>query len=455
MDNTNVRILQRFPREETPPRSRLYNLPPLGVGTAFVECLTSYINRLGWAYCVSPRILMSEVIVPSLGGTHHLQSSPSSVGRFSQHEAMRMNGAGQMASNWSEALEQLTMRSDLKPLTLLLWTNGLSAYSLLREYPAWCSSCYHEWREKGLPIYQPLLWMLQVMTACPLHRKKLEELCPFCLKKQSVIAVRSRSGFCTRCNTWLGAPFDMAEGNEIDDEAFHWQKWVVGVIEELCVATASSDSILWERFPVGLAACTETRGEIAQVARRTGVSRAVLSDWRRGARTPSFKGVLELCYVLNVSPLQLLMSEPALLKEIIQARETYRQPWSREPAPPQVSREHALEMIRSVLNSQEPPVGRNWIERRLGLGPKVLARWFPQESALITARYQAYRAEQAQQRLARECDAVRQATLALYAQGMNPSAKKVRAALSDPNIMARPAVRATWRAIRRELGLDT
>jgi len=36
-----------------PPRSRLYSLAPIGVGTAFVEGLTSYVSRLAAAHSVS------------------------------------------------------------------------------------------------------------------------------------------------------------------------------------------------------------------------------------------------------------------------------------------------------------------------------------------------------------------------------------------------------------------
>ncbi len=39
-----------------PPRSRLYCLAPLGMGTVEIESLTSYIQRLAWAYRVNPRV---------------------------------------------------------------------------------------------------------------------------------------------------------------------------------------------------------------------------------------------------------------------------------------------------------------------------------------------------------------------------------------------------------------
>jgi TniQ len=41
-----------------PPRSILYSIPPIGLGTGDVEGLTSYICRLAEAHCVSPTNLL-------------------------------------------------------------------------------------------------------------------------------------------------------------------------------------------------------------------------------------------------------------------------------------------------------------------------------------------------------------------------------------------------------------
>src|SRR5688572_20379032 len=38
------------------PRSKLYRLEPIGVGTPYVESLSSYFRRLADAHCVSPCI---------------------------------------------------------------------------------------------------------------------------------------------------------------------------------------------------------------------------------------------------------------------------------------------------------------------------------------------------------------------------------------------------------------
>ncbi len=46
------------------PRSTLYALVPIGMGTPLVESLTSYITRLAEAHSVFSGLLMQKVIVP-------------------------------------------------------------------------------------------------------------------------------------------------------------------------------------------------------------------------------------------------------------------------------------------------------------------------------------------------------------------------------------------------------
>jgi hypothetical protein len=40
-----------------PPRSRLFHINPVGLGTPLVECLTSYISRVAQAHSISPGAL--------------------------------------------------------------------------------------------------------------------------------------------------------------------------------------------------------------------------------------------------------------------------------------------------------------------------------------------------------------------------------------------------------------
>src|SRR3989442_2279028 len=188
------------------PRSRLYGVEPRSVGTVWSECLTRYINRLVWQHGVSPRTLAAQEIGPLLVDADWWRyPSPHLMGVFCAANAMSLNGSGHLATTWSDLLEQLTARTDLRFLISPWWIGDLPAARNLRTSPAWCPACYAEWKQQGLPLYQPLLWMLQAVTLSPTHKKRLVERCPSCQGKQAVIVShKAQSGECTKCAVWLG-----------------------------------------------------------------------------------------------------------------------------------------------------------------------------------------------------------------------------------------------------------
>src|SRR5258708_20450841 len=88
---------------EMPPRSELYCLPPLEVETVEVESLTSYIQRMAWAYRVNPRVLVAEVILPHLG--HSYYTDLPHLGSFSRARSLRTNAAGERSPPAASPLE--------------------------------------------------------------------------------------------------------------------------------------------------------------------------------------------------------------------------------------------------------------------------------------------------------------------------------------------------------------
>src|SRR6266568_5507760 len=113
--------------EAPPPRSRLYSLEPIGIGTPEVESLSSYLNRLAQAHCVTVSALIAHELVPHVDTLASARArrapSPSrEVPRgLGQLLAPRIYGLGRTAATWVDGLEGLTGRRDLRFLTLLTW----------------------------------------------------------------------------------------------------------------------------------------------------------------------------------------------------------------------------------------------------------------------------------------------------------------------------------------------
>ncbi len=181
------------------------------------------------------------------------------------------------------------------------------------------------------------------------------------------------------------------------------------------------------------------------------------SSWLNGQRAPSFSYVLEVCYVLNLSPLQLMTVEPERLKKGLQSEMIYRQlPHTRYRTPASKGNVALMQQfIQSVLSGDIEPLPVRRVARHLGVGEKFLVGRFPQECAQIATHYQAYRAEHAKQRVTQECLEVRQAVLTLDKQGEAISRSQVIALLSNPHILRRPEGKATWHTICRERGLES
>lgn len=135
---------------------------------------------------------------------------------------MSVNGNGSLAREWASILEGLTKCSDLHSLTLQWWVGDLPSHKLLREKPAWCPVCYAEWKEQGMPIYDPLQWMFSTVTICMKHLRKLEEHCSGCERRQPFIRFQTALDQCPRCKTWLGSPAPASMS--LSSETIEWQR---------------------------------------------------------------------------------------------------------------------------------------------------------------------------------------------------------------------------------------
>ncbi|MGK7956010.1 MAG: TniQ family protein, partial [Crocosphaera sp.] len=144
------------------PRSRLFHLVPIGIGTPHVESLTSYVSRLAVAHSVPPGTLLAIEIGP-LVKTNYLPNTRSMVAIYGQDSVRALNGTRRNAAQLVQALETLTLRTELRCLTMLPWREVFPVRGLLKHFQAWCPLSLEEWLEKREVIYLPLLWTLNVV----------------------------------------------------------------------------------------------------------------------------------------------------------------------------------------------------------------------------------------------------------------------------------------------------
>ena len=201
------------------------------MGTPWVESLTSYLTRVASAHGVFPGVLINKMIAPLVPG-YSPYKRKHDLFRIGGGRSMLFNGVGLPATSTVQVLETLTLRTDLRYLTFLPLAPVLpgKAKSVVRFTKAWCPGCYEEWYETAQMLYDPLLWALQAISICPRHLCRLSTRCPYqeCARPLPGVAWRSRVGYCSYCQRWLGVVPQRAkeQSPSHQDAEWQWQQWV-------------------------------------------------------------------------------------------------------------------------------------------------------------------------------------------------------------------------------------
>jgi hypothetical protein len=289
----------------TPSHSYFYHLNPLGVGTPYVESLTGYTARLARAHCVRPRRMISKEIAPRINKPYYA-SDRRSLNAFDT----AINGLGVTASNFVVAFEQLTCCTHLSGTTMLPWRNLINDQFLIRRCKAWCPSCYENWLDTGKPIYDPLLWALEVVKICRQHQQWLRLQCPHCNRRIHHLVSRPTPGHCSWCGQFLGIPDGsvLSSQETVSKAEWEWQLWAVRNIEQILAITSHlSSPIPVESFGQLLALQMDKIPvqTMTAFARVISVSNSTVKHWLTGS-LPNIKNFLWLCHQLKLTTLQFL-----------------------------------------------------------------------------------------------------------------------------------------------------
>lgn len=400
-----------------PPRSRLYSLEPVGLGTAGVESLVSYVTRLAGEHGASNAVLFGWEIAPLMRRSL-IRGKAQGTGKSSllavifRGKAHPVNGTGVTAEDWLRVIEALTLREDLCNLTLLPWKGALSHKGQIRPERAWCPACYEERRVRGKIIYEPLLWSLEPVTACPRHRRRLRTACQHCGRLLHPLESYHRPGFCSACGGWLGvSPGEsLSEDEALAGAELEWQSWVSAVLGEMLAAapylpcepsreaiSASTMACLRRMTPggSGLAFC-----------RTLGVSEDAIGNWRRGESRADFHTLLQVCSKVGVTPLKFLTGTLDIPEEDKSRRTEGRRAGTL--AGTRRWRSIQTEEVEKALEAslkEDPPPSMIGIARRLKRPASALRYRFPLLCAAIVSRY----AEHAKVELEQRRDNIRRA----------------------------------------------
>lgn len=443
--------------EETPlpalSHSPLYHLDPIGIGTPMTESLTSYIARLADAHSVHLTTFVAKAIVPHLKSPSQTRQPYAYRTSFWAGSGV-LNGVTPFAERLVQILERLTMRQDLRFLTMLPWKTVLPQQQLVRRTRAWCAACFEDWREAEKIVYEPLLWALREVQRCPIHACVLQSACPFCSRTHPPLTAHAQPGYCSSCNGWLGGrSSDETDPPSLAQAELQWDRWVESEVGTL-IAVAPRLSSPANRHTIARTIEQVTNGNQLATARRLHVTQTSIWKWLGGESVPQLGTLLRICFQLGTSPFAFLTGaiEP-LAPPPEQVRSRLRS--SRQPRP---YRRFDVELMQSILEATlqskgEPPVSMAKLARSLGYDQTILRKYFPDLCKAISKRYLDALREKRRERLQQVCDELRQVMLSLHAQGHYPGQRQLEQVLRKPTWLMEPEVYKTWRQVIEELGV--
>ncbi len=348
--------LLEAPPVQLPDRSRLHHLKPIGIGTPYVECFTSYVSRLAGAHHVFTKELIHKELQPYLPSAYKDRGL-----RGSQIYtcARALNGLGVMARDWVGTLELLTRRSDLNLLTMLAWKEVFPTQGLLRFKRAWCPRCYEKWKANGEKVYEPLLWAINAVTICLDHLHALISDCPHCGQSLPHLDRRYRSGYCSKCNGWLGCiPVKEMEsvGDELGDE-FGWHKWIVTNMGDLIAVSPKLPSTPTANRVAEVMSAFGRRyheGNLHAFARWLGIPPRNVLTWAKGNKLPKLLPLLHVCYRLNISIVEFFTSDDVINGHDLN-REQVRAWDIKEGDGKRINRDIIQRKLKSILSEKKYP----------------------------------------------------------------------------------------------------
>lgn len=382
--------------------SRLFHLEPIGIGTFYVESLTSYVARLAEAHSVPPGTLLAIEVKPMVRHSNaHRPQVDSIVALYAQDSVKALNGTQAGAKQLVKALEALTKRNDLKFLTMLPWAEVFPVLGLLKHFHTWCPYCYQEWLNNKQVIYSPLLWALKPVKICPIHHQLLESKCPHCDQQFLHLWRNSRPGFCLKCGGWLGINSSTSKqheclSQEITDLQFEiWKVQTLGELIHFAPTFSSPPSRDVIKTMLKTYVNQYTEGNVSAFGRWLGLSRHSILHWYSGVTIPNLDKLLNICYILETTLVNFIQLKLVPISYNKLASFYAKDEKVLKPVVATSKKSLERDTIREAMQLallEEPPPSLTQLASRLGLKSySSLTACSKSLSATLTDRYTEYK----------------------------------------------------------------
>jgi len=401
--------------DNCPPRSALYAFPPIGVGTADVESLTSYFCRLAVAHCVSSTDLLHR-ISKSCGWS----APPKNFWKD-----VNLSGMGDVAERYACALSAMTSVERLDLLTLRPWRNVIAQSSKAPATTRWCAACFEEDLVQGGMPYFRLAWDVGDIDVCAKHGTRLPDACSDCgrtgARNNAACVV---PGWCCYCGAPLGR---VQEAHASASAAETWKAAQVGQLlaAQASIISAPDRGAMMERVRKLVDQLDD--GMSARFARRIGSNKSTVHYWFKQG-VPTLAAHLRIASQTGVSLLALLTGcvdgEVPCLRETPSLAELF--PDYRKRASPRQRDGAGIKEQMDKVRQSDIPISVREAARQLEVYRRQLYRIDNAKAGVIAAKWTAQQRGRSEVHRLEAGRAIEAAVEDILATGRAPNLREVQ-----------------------------
>ena len=375
-----------------PSRTKLYCLNPIGIGTALVEGIPSYVMRVAEAHRISVRHLAGQILTDLASPLGLL--FPAGRAKLCNRDGFRtqpyaISGVVDRVELWIHALECGTGRSDIRLLSMWPFRKVLGE-RMFSDKKGWCPFCLQMWADNGTTVYEPLLWSFEDASECPVHGCPLVHKCATCNRLLGALAGNSHVGHCSSCGSWLGSSGELVEtvSNPSTEGVAAETAEIARLLERI---PAIEWSTLADVFRRNLTTYLESvaNGNISVMARCMRCDPAVLSFWIIGKFNPHLGNLLRACQHMGISTARLFGVSAPTAQEIEAANNSRVRSESKVMVYPKRMRAELVHCLREALSDPMPMTLRSVAEKLCYTSSEPLYRASRELCRQVSERFRA------------------------------------------------------------------
>ena len=478
-------------------RSVLYNLQPMGIGTPYIESLSSYLSRLSIVHNVTLSDLLKGTVAPLLKKQYIVQELNSGI---TKSTARVINDVSIISINYVDALERLTGRGDLANLTMLNW-KGIFSKDLCSKYRKWCPVCLNEMKLNDKPVYEPLIWYLKDIQKCDVHSILLQDKCNNCNRRLLYLHSRYIVGTCQHCGSWLKKKKKEYEAGISDEERF-----IIKNYKQLIESTGNVNfypskgfiSSFLERVRKQLGFNSNHKFSIF-----LGYASSTMSDWISSKYVPSPQTLIHIMSKLNTTIYQIIYTSGNRLNVDLLKHNNFEQK--------RINFEQMREILYKELNTEKPkslyqiakesnfyaitarnrfpsicdkitenynlykavhkekivkkiehnlklslldkrPISLAEFSRTHKISKKLIKKYAPNLSQKLSDRYKIYLSQSKKERIKESLNEIEKIANDLYKRGVYPSIGRIMMITGQRSVFLEEEIRRGWKKIMFKLG---